>query len=376
MKTLAIIGSTGSIGLSSLNIYKKNKKKFRLIFLAANTNLKKLKQQSLIYRPKKYFLLNNNGKYNYNKKFISLEKALIYEKKKIDFIISGMSGYDALSINCKLAKISKNLLIANKETLICGGKFFLNFAKKQKCNVIPIDSEHFSLFHFFQNSNFKSKIDKVYLIASGGPFFNKKKIRYDEKISNVLRHPNWKMGKKITIDSSNFANKVLELFEAKILFNIPSSKIKIMVEQTSNAHALIKLKNNFLFPIIHYPSMKFSISNALNLDSNIRTNINNLNLNFIKPDVKKFPIIKLGYDILNKYDHAAMILFTVFNEDLVKKFIDNKIKYGDIAGILLKLFSKKNIKNKLNTKINNLKDVMNLIEYGKKITKYENKIYF
>ena len=369
MKSLAIIGSTGSIGLTSLNIYKKNKKKFKLIFLAANTNFKKLKQQSLMYSPKNYFLLNNNNKYYYDKNFISLEKALSYKKTKIDFVISGMSGYDALSINCKLAKISKNLLIANKETLICGGKFFLDFAKKQKCNIIPIDSEHYSLYHFLQNSNFKSKIDKVYLIASGGPFFKKKKIKYDEKISNVLKHPNWKMGKKITIDSSNFSNKVLELFEAKMLFNIPSSKIKILVEQTSNAHALIRLKNNFLFPIVHFPSMEFSISNALNLDSNIKININNLNLKFIKPSMKKFPIIKLGYDILNKYDHAAMILFTVFNEDLVKKFINNKIKYGDISRILVKLFSKKNIKNKLNAKINNLTDVMKIIKFGKSVKK-------
>jgi len=366
MKSLAIIGSTGSIGKTSLKIYKDNDKKFKLIYLAAYTNLKKLLRQHKAYRPKNIFLLNQNKKIN-NNKLISKEFALREKQKKIDYIISGVSSYEALNINLKLIKICKNLLIANKETIICGGKFLLSYAKKYNCNIIPIDSEHYCVNYLLKKIRNKNEIKKIHLCASGGPFFNKK-IKSNENIKNVLNHPTWKMGKKISIDSSTFANKIMELFEAKILFNLSNKIIgKIIVEQSSKIHAIIKLKNNLILPVLHVPNMELSISNSLSLENNLNTNLNKLNLSFKIPCFKKFPIVKLGYELLNNYDHVAMILFTVINERLVLKYLKGEIKYGDIVKILVRTFKNKKTINLLKLKIKKIKDVYKIIKIGKEL---------
>lgn len=366
MKSLAIIGSTGSIGKTSLKIYKDNNKQFKLIYLAAHTNFKKLLAQYKIYKPKNIFLLNQNKKINHNK-LISKESALRVKQDKIDYIISGVSSFEALNINFKLIKICKNLLIANKETIICGGKFFLNYAKKNNCNIIPIDSEHYCIDYLLKKIKNKNEIKKIHLCASGGPFFNKK-IKPNEKIKNVLNHPTWRMGNKISIDSSTLANKIMELFEAKILFNLSNKIIgEIIVEQSSKIHTIIKLKNNLILPIMHRPSMELSISNSLNLKNNLNTNLNKLNFFFKTPCFKKFPIVKLGYKLLNNYDHAAMILFTVINERLVFKYIKGEIKYGDIVKILVRTFKNKKNIQLLKLKVKNIKDVYKFIKIGKEL---------
>ena len=158
MKTLAIIGSTGSIGESALKVYKENKKSFKLITLAANTNLNKLTKQYLKFKPQNVFLISNQKKKTKKKYLITKEIFLKKNKKKIDYIISGASGYDAIKINFELIKISKKLLIANKETIVCGGEVFLNFAKKYKCQIIPIDSEHHCIDFFLKSFNLKKNI--------------------------------------------------------------------------------------------------------------------------------------------------------------------------------------------------------------------------
>ena len=362
MKSLAIIGSTGSIGKTSLNIYKKNKKKFNLVCLAANSDIKKLVMQKKIFNPKSIWIFDKSKS---NKLTISREKFLAkYKKNKIDYIISGVSGYEAIDINFDLLKICKKLLIANKETIICGGKIFLNLAKKNKCSIVPIDSEHHCIDFFYKNFLDTDKIEKIYITASGGPFYNKK-IKYYEKKKNVLKHPIWKMGKKISVDSSTFANKVLELFEAKILFKIPEKKITIRVDEKSIVHSIIKLKNNFYFPIIHNPNMEIPISNSLLLDHNLDINFKNLKINISSPDMDKFPIIRLGFKILKMKSHKAMILFTVFNERLVKMYLNSKIYYGDITKILIKTFSNKSILKSAKLKIKNKTDIDNAIIFAK-----------
>ena len=369
MKSLAIIGSTGSIGKSSLEVYKKNKNKFNLIYLAANSNYKKLVKQSKIYKPKSIFLINYNS-YLKNKtknKILKSENFIFKSQtKKIDYVISGVSSFEAIDINFKLLKIAKNLLIANKETIICGGEIFLKEAKKNKCNIIPIDSEHHCIDYFIKNFRLKNDIDKIYITASGGPFF-KKKINYKEKINKVLKHPTWKMGRKITIDSSTFANKILELFEAKILFDLPSKKLKIMVEEKSNVHSVIVLKNKILFPIIHKPNMALPISNSLNVSNTCNLKVENLKINFLSADSKKFPIVKLGYKILEQDSLYQMILFVVLNERLVKKYIKNEINYGDIATYLVKAFGKNEIKNISKKPIKNLNDIKRAINFANNI---------
>ena len=371
MKTLAIFGATGSIGRTSLRIYENNKKKFNLLYISAHNNYKKLKILQKRHKPKNILLTNTNNHDAIPLKdntVISDKDLFDNNKKKIDYVISGISGYESIDFNFKLLKITKNLLIANKETLICGGGVFLKNAKKYRCNLIPIDSEHYCIKFFFDylNKININEIDKIYLIASGGPFLNKK-IKYNEKQKNVLKHPNWKMGKKITVDSSNLANKVLELFEANILFNIPGNKLKILIDSTSTTHAIVKFNNELCFSIMHKPDMEIPISNGLDVISNKRLKFKNIKISFIEPDSKKFPIIKLGYKILKNYGHAAMIFFTVLNDRLAKLYLKNEIKYGDIPFFLVKTLSKKELIKHLNKNVNKMADILNLIKIAQNL---------
>ena len=366
MNSLAIFGSTGSIGSTSLKIFERNKKKFNLLYLSAHNNYQKLKFLEKKFNPKKIILTNkklNQSICKKDKKIILEKNIFSKNKKKVDYVISGVSGYEAIDLNFKLLKISKNLLIANKETIICGGLVFLKEAKKYGCNLIPIDSEHYCINYFFDRmSNVNiNEIEKIYLIASGGPLL-KKQIRYNEKLKNVLKHPNWKMGKKITVDSSNLANKVLELFEAKILFGIPGNKLEILIEPTSNTHAIIKFYNKLYFTIMHKPEMEIPISNGLKLYSKKKLVFNNLSILFNKPNFKKFPIVKLGYKILRNYSSVAMIFFTVFNDRLVKLYLNNEIKYGDIPVFLVKAFRAEKVKKYFSLKIKNKTELLNVIQ--------------
>ena len=368
MKTLAIIGSTGSIGQSALEVYKKNSKDFKLVALAANTNVNKLKRQYLKFKPKNIFLTGNfvNRKGKINKYLITKEFFLKKYLKKIDYVISGASGYDAININFDLIKISKKLLIANKETIVCGGKVFLDLAKKNNCEIIPIDSEHHCIDFFFKSFNLKKNIKKIYITASGGPFLNKK-INYNEKLQNVINHPTWKMGRKISVDSSTFANKVLELFEAKILFDLPFNKLGIKIENKSNTHAIIKLYNNIIIPIMHFPSMTIPISNALGVNNNNHINLNNFYSKYYDVDEKKFPLVNLGYYILKNCSMAGFIIFTVLNERLVEKYLKNEVKYGEIVDKLVKLFKHNDLLKKSKKNIKDIKEIFDTINYAKKI---------
>lgn len=361
-KTLAIFGCTGSVGSSALNVYSKNKEKFNLLYLSAHTNLKKLEKINSNLNPKKIFL--SSKKYSKSKFYID---NLFKNKKKIDYVISGVSGYEALEFNFKLLKISKNLLIANKETIICGGKFFLKKAKNNNCKIIPIDSEHHCIDLFLNTFDCKKNIRGVYLTASGGPFLNKK-FKYNEKISSVTNHPTWKMGKEISVNSSTLANKILELFEAKILFNIPSNYLRIVIDSKSNTHAFFEFKNNIYISVIHKPSMEIPISNSLNISKlSEKIDFSNLNSNFVNIDLKKFPLVKLGYYILNNCNEAGYIIFTILNERLVKKYIENKIKYGEIIDNLITLFKNKKILSKSKNKLKNIKDIYRIVKYAKEL---------
>ena len=366
MKTLAIIGSTGSIGKSALEVYKKNKKNFKLIALAANTNLNKLIKQYSKFKPRSIFLISDNKKKKKKKYLISKNIFLKKRKKKIDYVISGGSGYDAFNINFELIKISKKLLIANKETIVCGGKVFLDLAKKYKCEIIPIDSEHHCIDYFLKSFNLKKDIKKIYITASGGPFLNKR-INYNEKLNKVINHPTWKMGKKISVDSSTFANKVLELFEAKILFQLPNNKLGIKIESKSNTHAIIRLSNNIILPIMHTPNMVIPISNCLGVSNNLQINLDNFSSKYYDVDVKKFPIVKLGYYILKNCTQAGFIIFTVLNQRLVEKYLKNEVKYGEIVDKLVKLFKHNELLKKSKKNIKNIKDIFDTINYAKKI---------
>lgn len=373
MKTIAIIGSTGSIGVTALKVIKKYSESFKIIFLYAGKNYKKLNAQFKTFKPKFIFL--NEKKFLKNlkakkKNIISIENFL-KKKKKIDYIISAISGFKSLDLNFKLIKICKNLLIANKETIICGGNIFLGYAKKYNCKILPIDSEHFCINYFINHSNLIKKIKSVYLTASGGPFI-KKLPSPDVSIKKVLKHPNWKMGKKISVNSANLTNKILELFEARILFKIPIERLNIKIEKTSKIHCVISLLNGLDFYISHQTNMKIPIENSLiknNFYIKQQKNLSSfkkLNFELLNPNQKIFPILKTGFKVL-KFGHRAMIIFTVLNDRLVEKFLNNEKKFNDIVLFLNKKFQELEIVNYSKKSIKSLQDIQQTIEFAEKI---------
>ena len=313
-KKIAILGSTGSIGTTLIDILSKDKKNFEVIFLSAEKNYKKLYKQAkllnvknlIITNKKAFFLLlklNRSKKIKIYNNFESLKKIISF---KVDYCMCAISGLSGLRPTYEMVKYSKVLAIANKESIICGWNLIEKEIKKNKTKFIPVDSEHFSIWYGLNNIKNK-KINSIYLTASGGPLFNVPLKNFRNiKISQALKHPNWKMGKKISIDSSTMMNKVFEVIEAKNIFNIVFKKIKILIHEKSYVHALIKFNNGLIKIIAHDTNMKIPIFNTLyfNSDKKINTSkidINSLsNLNFRKVDNRRFPLVNLIKKLPNK----------------------------------------------------------------------------
>ena len=289
-KSITILGSTGSIGLTALSIFEKKKKDFKLQLLSANKNFHLICKQIQKYSPN-YFLITDFSTYEKIKKKFSKKKVkIVYDlnslnfKKKIDITISAIPGIEGLESTLLMTKFSNKILIANKESVICGWNLLNKVAKINKTIIIPIDSEHFSISKLIENHKL-SEINKIYITASGGPFLNYNLNRFKKiKPKDALKHPKWKMGKKISIDSSTLMNKILELIEAQKLFNIPEHKLEIIIHPESLVHAIVEFKNGLTKFLYHQTSMKIPIANALFdrqinikdfIDIKPRNNVNN-----------------------------------------------------------------------------------------------------
>ncbi len=376
-KSLGILGSTGSIGVQTLSLIKKEKSQIRLSFISCNKNIALLKKQVQLYKPK-YILIKNTAAYlkflnkNQNLKcrvFNDLNKLVKKINGKIDFCISSIAGNDGFISTISISKVSKNLLIANKESIVLGNKILIKELKKNKCKLIPIDSEHFSIFSILDNNpNFKKNIKKIFLTASGGPFFNKQ-IKYKKvSVKQALKHPNWSMGKKISIDSATLANKVLEYFEALIIFNLRPEDVAIRIEPSSRIHAVLLLNSGFYYFIAHNNSMKIPISHALNISEtkflNKKIFLDNSVFQFFKPDDKKFKLLKIAKNVA-KLGHGAMIFFSIINERLVYKFLKKEITFDKISLILVQLFKNKKFISLCKTYIRSKKDILKAVETAK-----------
>ena len=292
--------------------------------------------------------------------------------------MSSITGIDGLKPTLNIIKYSKKIVIANKESIICGWGLINKELKKNKTEFIPVDSEHFSLWFGLRNIN-TDIVEKIYLTASGGPFFLTplKKI---EKVNLIqaLKHPNWKMGKKISIDSATMINKIYEVIEAKNIFDISYNKIKILIHPKSYIHAIIKFKNGLIKIIAHDTTMKIPIFNTLFLNNKKKIKSDKVkikllnNLNFNKVNLKRYPMIKILDNLPNKHSLYETVIVSA-NDALVDLFLKKKIKFTDIQ---LKLF--KLIKNKEFTKYkkiypNKLKDILELNKYVR--LKIKKKVY-
>ncbi len=384
-KKIAILGSTGSIGKNLIDIINKNKKDFEIVLLSTDSNYKELLKQAkqfgvknLIINDLKSFLLVKKKNFLKNRKIYNNFNHLnrIF-KKKIYYTMSSISGIDGLKPTIEMIKYSNNIAIANKESIICGWNLIDKQLKKNKTNFIPVDSEHFSIWYGLREIN-KNLVEKIYLTASGGPFLKTPISKLKSiKVKEAINHPNWQMGKKISIDSATMMNKIFEIIEAKNIFDIHYSKLSILIHPKSYVHAILKLKNGITKIIVHDTNMKIPIFNSLYFSNNqiksknIDLEILN-NLNFKKINFKRFPVLKI-LDSLPKKQSLFETIIVSANDKLVELFLRKKIKFLDINKYLLKIIKFKEFKKYSKKRPRNIQDIINLNYYVR--SKVENLIY-
>ncbi len=369
-KKIAILGSTGSIGQSTLEVIRKDKKNFNIILLSANNNYKKLVEQAKQFKVKNV-LIKNHKFYLNVKNSLKRTKTKVYSgdvsikriiSKKLDYTMSAVVGLAGLQPTIDAIKISKTVAIANKETIICGWQILSKFIKKYKTEIIPVDSEHFSIMELTKGVS-NEEVEEIIITASGGPFLNTpiNKLR-KVKAKQAIKHPNWKMGKKISVDSANMMNKVFEVVEAYKLFKFDKSKYKIMIHPQSYVHSIIRFKNGLIKMILYNTDMKIPISNTLykstkNVLKTSNVEIKHINnLNFQKVNSKTFPSIKL----LNKCFTLGLstpIIINAANEVLVDLFLKGKIGFLDIVKIINKILKHKDFRKNAKRKPNSIKDI-------------------
>ena len=373
-KKIGILGSTGSIGESTVQIINNNKKDFDVIFLSTNNNIKKLYTQSNKLHPKAVIIFNKQKYFKFKKKFLKkkikvfnsfndLKKSLI--KSKIDYVMCAISGLAGLDSTINSINITKNIAIANKESIICAWNLIEKKLIKNKTKFIPVDSEHFSIWSILNSHSIK-EVEKIIITASGGPFlnYNLKKLNH-VKAKEAIKHPNWSMGKKISIDSATLMNKVFEVIEAQKIFNIDIKKFEILIHPKSYIHSIIKFINGQIKILAHDTDMKIPIFNSIyqnqvkkiytkKIDINL---LNNLNLN--KVDPIKYPSIKILKKVNNNNTLFETLLISA-NDELVDLYIKNKIKFLEINKILTKILKNKKYLNLTKKKPKKISDIINL----------------
>lgn len=376
--TISILGSTGSIGITTLKIIDKNKKKLKPYLFSANKNLKLICNQINKYKPKVFVISEKKIFEIVKKKYLKKNIIIINNfeslnlNKKSEITISAIPGIAGLDPTLQMIRFSKKLLIANKESVICGWSLLKKISKKKSTEIIPIDSEHFSIFNLLKGHDI-NEINKVYLTASGGPFLNFLPKQFKKiKPRQALKHPKWKMGKKITIDSSTLMNKILELAEAQKLFNLPNEKIDILIHPQSLVHAIIDFKNGLKKFIYHETSMLIPIANAifernLEIKKILRTK-NELirNLTFSKVNPKTFPIIKLKNRV-NEYPSSSIII-NASNEILVDHFLHKKLPFLHITKIIMDILGHRNYKKYAIQRPKNITQIKKIDSWAREVT--------
>ncbi len=377
IKKIAIFGSTGSVGKSTIDIIRKDKKKFKIILLSTNSNVENILKQAKEFKVKN-IIINDFKKFiqaktKYKKLKINFFNNFKHIKKKfnikeIDYTMISVSGLSGIELSLDLCKFSKTLAIVNKESLICGWNLILKNLIKYKTNFIPIDSEHYSIFALLKNHEI-NEIKKIYITASGGPFLNLPKKKFKKiKPKTALKHPNWKMGKKITIDSATLMNKVFEVIEARHIFNIPYDKISILTHPSSYIHAIISFKNGVIKILAHEPNMKIPIQNSLytNDKNNFKSKPLNLKimnkLNFKQVNNKKFLSVKLLKKLPNYNSLYETVLLTI-NDYFVYQFLNNKISFEQLIKSIYKFSNSKEFLKYKKIKVNNIKQIYKLKKY-------------
>mgnify|MGYP000647474803 FL=1 len=376
-KKIIILGSTGSIGMTTIKIVLKNKKIFDVILLTANKDYVKLLSQAktlkckniIVFDKENFFKAKIINKNKNIKIFNNVKDFLKNQKNKVDYTMCAISGISGLEPLIDIIKITKNLAIANKESIICGWNLIQKKIVKYNVKFIPIDSEHFSIQSLIKN-NKNMEIDTIFITASGGPFLKTPMTQFKNiSAKKATKHPNWKMGKKISVDSSTLMNKVFEIIEAQRIFKLPISKFKILIHPKSYLHSIVKFHDGTSKLLIHDTSMMIPIFNSLfNDDSTKKLKTKKINLNIINNlnlsnvDLLRFPMVKILKMMPNNISLFETVLVSA-NDCLVDLFLNKKIKYQDIYKNLKKILRLSEFTKLKSSKPKNVLQIIHLSKY-------------
>ena len=347
---ITILGATGSIGKSTLDIVRHHPDHFKIVGLTTNTNIVEFEKLINEFKPKKAVVSDSNYFKKlpaiYGTEIISGENGLIEiaEDPDSDVVVAGIVGFAGLSSIMAAINSGKRVLLANKESLVCAGNLVVGNCIKSDANVIPIDSEHNAIFQClgidYKCFQKPQNLSKIILTASGGPFrtWEPQKIK-NASVKQAITHPNWTMGKKISVDSATMINKALEIIEAHWLFNLDSSQIDVVVHPESIIHSMIEFSDKAVLAQLGQPDMKIPIAFGLNWPKRLEMKLEGLNwkekklLNFEPPDYEKFPSILLAREVLTLGGSFGAVM-NAANEVAVQSFLDKKIAFGAIVGIV------------------------------------------
>ena len=361
MKVLSVLGSTGSIGTQTLDIIRENKEEFRIDALAANSNIDLLEAQVREFRPK-IAAIGDMSKYNELKSrvggitYVAAGLEGVVEAATLQScgtVVSAIVGIAGLIPTYNAIKTGKNIALANKETLVTAGRIITREVKKNNVNMLPVDSEHSAIFQCLANSK-HSEVSKIILTASGGPFRNRTLKELESvTVQDALKHPNWSMGRKITIDSATLMNKGLEVIEARWLFDIMPESIEVCVHPQSIIHSAVEFVDGAVIAQLGLPDMKIPIQYALTYPERLPMRGEKLNLasigelTFYKPDMERFKCLRLAFRALDMGDSACVVLNGA-NEEAVKLFLSGKISFPDIGNLIEKTLDKHEIIEDMN----------------------------
>jgi 1-deoxy-D-xylulose-5-phosphate reductoisomerase len=347
-KGIAILGSTGSIGTQTLEVISEHKNLFSVEVLTANNNCDLLIEQAKKYKPNAVVIVNRDKYDKVNSELSKLgikvyagQKSLeqIVESEEINIVLTALVGYSGLIPTINAIKLGKKIALANKETLVVAGDLITKLSKEYNAPIYPVDSEHSAIFQCLVGEN-NNAIEKIYLTASGGPFRGKKAAELKTITKKqALKHPNWSMGAKITIDSATLMNKGLEVIEAKWLFNLKKEQIDVVVHPQSIIHSAVQFEDGSIKAQLGIPDMKLPIQYALGFPNRLKNNFKRFsffdypNLTFEKADEKTFRNLSLAFRAMSKGGNSACIL-NAANEIAVEAFLNDKIGFLNMSDLI------------------------------------------
>ncbi len=378
MKNVVILGSTGSIGKSTLDVIRNLEHKYKVVALSANSQWELLSEQVCEFKPETISLANEqyvdslrNSLPGNSVQILTGANSVkeMVSRENVDIVLSAIVGGAGLPAAIEVIKNRKTLALANKEALVMAGGLIMPLAKENDVSIIPVDSEHSAVLQALRAGR-RDEVKKIIITASGGPFRNHPIENLSEVTKEeALNHPTWSMGNKITIDSATMMNKALEIIEAKWLFDLDATQIEVVIHPESIIHSLVEFCDGSVIAQMGLPDMKVPIQFALTYPDRENGDVKSLDLaklstlNFQKPDMDKFPALRLGYEVVEKGGTMGATL-NAANEVAVQKFLDNKIKFTDIAKTVEYVMNEHNFISDPN-----LQDIMDADEYARKETK-------